>query len=967
MDSPAKRKRDVDITDSDELTAPSDESDVQRRREKMKVWQASKLAPTVEATNAKASENDADVDDDADGESDDEADPLEAFMTELDSTEEIVPQQSVYDISTRGLQVQPPTSNTITLEDIMAWSAKVPGGEEGGEGWESDVPSDVGTETADDEDDETMDRDREEFMKTMRAMHAPKDEEMEANIAAVVAEGEKKDAIESDQSSQVVVEGKGDKVKKGSQKKELGRIFAEEGDVMEEHEREDQERSALELLQEAIKKKELAPVDHAQIDYIKIRKNLYVVPRVLAHLAQKGHEKELATKREELGIKVRGKGCPPPVDTWEQCGLSEKILKTIRKNLGEDSAPFAIQKQAVPTIMSGRDVIGIAKTGSGKTLAFLLPMIRHILDQPLLGEGEGPIGLIMAPARELAVQIFKEAKKLTKALDLRITAVYGGASIADQIGEMKRGAEIVVCTPGRMIDILTMQAGKLVSFSRVSSVVLDEADRMFDMGFEPQIRMILQNIRPDRQTCLFSATFPQKVEDLAKKALTAPLEIVVGGRSVVNSTITQFIEVREDSDKFMRLLQLLGVWYEKGHVIIFTDTQARCERLFQELMRAGYPCLSLHGGKEQIDRDDAIASFKNKLRTLLVATSVACRGLDVPECVCVINYSCPNHLEEYVHRSGRTGRAGRKGAAYTFITPEEDQYAPFLVKALKQSQQEVPEPLQNLADEFRQKVESGAAKWASADYGFIGNTGFSFDPNEKNSKQKQLEMQRRQYEVDQGLRDANELYSDDEEDEEDPEGAKEAAQAQAAAAAAAGSASSLSSGLVLHSNETPFELARKRAAMLASGKSGAVVPAVPQADAIQKALAQARKFAETIGSSSVPSLGTSSTRPPAIGVPSEHFTEEVVINDYPQKARFKITQRDNLDDVAEKFTVAIISRGQYIPPGTKVGPNEKKLYLSIEGHSELSVSGARREILRILNEETMRVGLDSSSSRYTVV
>jgi ATP-dependent RNA helicase DDX46/PRP5 len=484
--------------------------------------------------------------------------------------------------------------------------------------------------------------------------------------------------------------------------------------------------------------------------------------------------------------------------------------------LGEESAPFAIQQQAIPAVMSGRDLIGIAKTGSGKTLAFLLPMIRHILDQPLLEEGEGPIGLIMAPARELAIQISKEVKRVTKALDLRVTAVYGGASVADQIGDLKRGSEIVVCTPGRMIDILTMQAGKLISFSRVSFVVLDEADRMFDMGFEPQIRMILNNIRPDRQTCLFSATFPQKVEELAKKALTAPIEVVVGGRSVVNTSITQFVEVREEEDKFMRLLQLLGVWYERGHVIIFTNTQAKCERLFEELMRAGYPCLSVHGGKDQLDRDDAIASFKNKVRTLMVATSVVGRGMDVQECVCVINYSCPNHLEEYVHRVGRTGRAGRTGTAYTFITPEEEQYAPLLVKALTQSQQEVPKLLEEMADEFRKKIDTGSAKWATSGY---GGTGYNYsDPSEKSAAQKQLDMQRRQYEVDQGLRDS--LHSEDEQedyDQEDYDGdAKEAAQATAHAAAQASSSSS-SSSVVLHgAAETPLARAQRYAAQVAN-------------------------------------------------------------------------------------------------------------------------------------------------------
>lgn len=244
----------------------------------------------------------------------------------------------------------------------------------------------------------------------------------------------------------------------------------------------------------------------------------------------------------------------------------------------------------------------------------------------------------MAPARELAVQIYNEARKFAKPLGLRVVAVYGGAGIADQIGELKRGAHIVVCTPGRMIDILTMQAGKVVSLQRVSFVVMDEADRMFDMGFEPQIRMIIQNIRPDRQTVLFSATFPKQVESLARKVLRFPLEIIVGGRSVASESITQYAEVHDEGEKFMRLLQLLGVWYEKGNVLIFVDTQQKCDNLFADLMKSGYPCLSLHGGMDQMDRDSTIHDFKTRARTLMVATSVAGRGLDVQELVCVINY-----------------------------------------------------------------------------------------------------------------------------------------------------------------------------------------------------------------------------------------------------------------------------------------------------------------------------------------
>jgi hypothetical protein len=199
----------------------------------------------------------------------------------------------------------------------------------------------------------------------------------------------------------------------------LGRIFSSDGDMVEEHELGGKRRSALEILEEAKKGKMLKEVDHTKVQYIPFRKNLYIVPRALSRLT----EAEVIEKREDLQIKVRGKACPVPVDTWEQCGLSDRVLETV--HFLQLKEPFPIQKQAIPAIMCGRDVIGVAKTGSGKTLAFLLPMLRHILDQPPLMDGEGPIGLIMAPARELANQIFHEAKKFTKPLGLRVTCIYG--------------------------------------------------------------------------------------------------------------------------------------------------------------------------------------------------------------------------------------------------------------------------------------------------------------------------------------------------------------------------------------------------------------------------------------------------------------------------------------------------------------------------------------------------------------
>ena len=273
-------------------------------------------------------------------------------------------------------------------------------------------------------------------MASLRKKH--EEEEMEALKAAKKEESEKKAQAN------------------------YGRVFGDEGDVLDESEVEQKKQSALDLLEEQKRGKELRPVNHDAIEYISFRKNLYIVPRAIARLTGE----DVQNQREEMQMKVRGKMCPAPVQTWEHCGLSEKILGVIQR-LNYES-PFAIQKQAIPAIMGGRDVIAVAKTGSGKTMAFLLPIFRHILDQPRLREGEGPIALIMAPARELALQITSEAKKFTKALGLRVTCIYGGGSVADQIADLKRGAEIVVCTPGRMIDILCMQVLSCIRFPLLS-------------------------------------------------------------------------------------------------------------------------------------------------------------------------------------------------------------------------------------------------------------------------------------------------------------------------------------------------------------------------------------------------------------------------------------------------------------------------------------------------------------------
>lgn len=229
-------------------------------------------------------------------------------------------------------------------------------------------------------------------------------------------------------------------------------------------------------------KKELAKIDHSSVSYMPFRKNFYVEVPELAKMTPAEVD---AYKVELEGIQVKGKGCPKPIKTWAHCGISKKEMDVLKRLQFEKPTP--IQCQAIPAIMSGRDLIGIAKTGSGKTLAFILPMFRHILDQPVLEDGEGPVAIIMAPTRELCMQIGKDIKKFSKSLNLRAVCVYGGTGISEQIAELKRGAEVVVCTPGRMIDMLAANSSRVTNLRRVTYVVLDEADRMFDMGFEPQV------------------------------------------------------------------------------------------------------------------------------------------------------------------------------------------------------------------------------------------------------------------------------------------------------------------------------------------------------------------------------------------------------------------------------------------------------------------------------------------------
>ena len=471
------------------------------------------------------------------------------------------------------------------------------------------------------------------------------------------------------------------------------------------------------------------------------RRAFYIETPELARMT----DDEAKKLRSELdGVRVRGKNPPKPISRWTQAGLAPRLLDALR--LRGCERPTPIQAQALPAIMAGRDVLGVAKTGSGKTLAYLLPALRHVKDQRPLAPGDGPIALVLAPTRELVAQIGKEAKRFGKAVGVSAVSAYGGAALGTQVSDLKRGAEIVAASPGRLIDVLAMGAGKITNLRRVTYLCLDEADRMFDLGFEPQLARIAGLVRPDRQSVLFSATFPRAVEALARALLKhEPLEVVVGGRAVVNADIEQRVEVRPkaskrsgggasssssssssvsispSSERFLRLLQLLGEQPEAEKALVFVNSQDEADALFQLLRQRGHPCLSLHGGMDQEDRAGALADFKGGVATLLVATSVAARGLDVRDLSLVVNFEPPTHLEDYVHRVGRTGRAGRKGRAVTFISADqadgEAKFAGDLCRALRDAGKGVPADLAALAEAHRAAVAAGAAKDRGSGFG----------------------------------------------------------------------------------------------------------------------------------------------------------------------------------------------------------------------------------------------------------
>jgi len=394
--------------------------------------------------------------------------------------------------------------------------------------------------------------------------------------------------------------------------------------------------------------------------------------------------------------------------TFEETPFPESLKASLSR--AGFPAPSQIQQYTWPLAMQQRDTIGVAATGSGKTLAFLLPAFAYILERRI--PSDDPALLVLAPTRELAIQIDEEARKFGKPSGIRTTCCYGGAPKHEQLADLRSGTHSLIGTPGRINDFL--EAGQ-VRLDKVVKLVLDEADRMLDMGFEPQIRKILAKVPRQRHSLFFTATWPPSIRRLASEFLSEPYRVQIGNRDELkgNQDITQIIKPCNMGNKntiLMQVLQQAGVADRSnsaGKGIVFCGTKRMCDQLADQLRRNGVPCASIHGDKGQREREQALGDLRSARIKLLVATDVAARGLDVKGITIVVNYDVPSNTEDYVHRIGRTGRAGQKGYAVALITDRDAHALRGIIQVMKRTNQEVPEEVQRMASNAGPPPPSG--------------------------------------------------------------------------------------------------------------------------------------------------------------------------------------------------------------------------------------------------------------------
>ncbi len=390
----------------------------------------------------------------------------------------------------------------------------------------------------------------------------------------------------------------------------------------------------------------------------------------------------------ELQATGQAENPPPeaPAFTFANLGLAPELLRAIEEE--GYTTPTPIQRQAIPIVLAGQDIMGGAQTGTGKTAAFTLPILQRLL--PHASSSPSPArhpvrALILAPTRELALQVHESVKAYSKYVPLRSMCAFGGVDIRTQIEELRKGVEILVATPGRLLDHVEQ---KTVSFASVQVLVLDEADRMLDMGFIPDVTRILNLMPANRQSLLFSATFSEEIKRLADTMLKSPVLVEVAQRNMVVATVTHRIHPVSEYGKRGLLIKLL----KSGEItqsIIFVRTKQGCSRLARELQRAGIRADAIHGDKSQLERIKTLDAFKDGSIHFLVATDVAARGLDIDDLPYVINYELPHTPEDYVHRTGRTGRAGKLGIAISLACAAEVGYLVDIEKLIKRPLEQI--------------------------------------------------------------------------------------------------------------------------------------------------------------------------------------------------------------------------------------------------------------------------------------
>uniref|UniRef100_A0A4W2C1M3 RNA helicase n=1 Tax=Bos indicus x Bos taurus TaxID=30522 RepID=A0A4W2C1M3_BOBOX len=437
-----------------------------------------------------------------------------------------------------------------------------------------------------------------------------------------------------------------------------------------------------------------------------IKKNLYIESKATHSLSEAQVE---IWRKENFNIRCddltegEKRPIPKPTCTFEDAFQQyPEIMQSIRR--AGFQKPTPIQSQSWPIILQGIDLIGIAQTGTGKTLSYLMPGFIHIHSQPVSRkQRNGPGMLVLTPTRELALQVEAECSKyLYKGL--KSVCIYGGGNRKGQIQDVTKGVDIIIATPGRLNDL---QMNNFVNLRSITYLVLDEADKMLDLGFEHQIMKILLDVRPDRQTVMTTASWPDSTRRLAQSYLKQPMIVYVGTLDLVTvNTVKQNIIVTTEEEKRSLVKEFLQSLSPKDKVIVFVSRKLVADDLSSDLSIQGIPVQSLHGDREQSDRDQALEDFRTGRVKILIATDLAARGLDVSDVTHVYNYNFPRNIEEYVHRVGRTGRAGKIGESITLVTQDDWKIADELIKILQRANQIVPPSLRSMADRFKKSKKS---------------------------------------------------------------------------------------------------------------------------------------------------------------------------------------------------------------------------------------------------------------------